>query len=99
MAAIRNPIYYKNQAIGTANFDTSQWIYLGKEHLSGYIEIPRGLYGNLVENAENAGISYEVKDERQKGKHRTPFDGKSLFAFFHKCATMAVVLERKERLR
>lgn len=69
MAAIRNPIYYKNQAIGTANFDTSQWIYLGKEHLSGYIEIPRGLYGNLVENAENAGISYEVKDERQKGKH------------------------------
>lgn len=69
MAAIRNPIYYKNQAIGTANFDTSQWIYLGKDHLSGYIEIPRGLYGNLVENAENAGISYEVKDERQKGKH------------------------------
>ena len=37
--------------------------------MSGYIEIPRGLYGNLVENAENAGISYEVKDERQKGKH------------------------------
>lgn len=68
MAAIRNPVYYKNQAIGTTNFDTSQWIYLGKDHLSGYIEIPRGLYEKLLENIENAGIDYEVSDERQKGK-------------------------------
>lgn len=69
MAAIRNPIYYKNQAIGTTNFDTSQWIYLGKDHLSGYIEIPRGLYGGLVDNIQCAGMDYEVTDERQKGKH------------------------------
>lgn len=68
MAAIRNPIYYKNQAIGTTNFGTSQWLYLGKEHLSGYIEIPRGLYEKLIENAENAGINYEISDERQNGK-------------------------------
>lgn len=67
MAAFRNPIYYKNQAIGVANFDTSQWVYLGKEHLSGYIEIPRGLYENLSEQAEDAGITYEVSDERQNG--------------------------------
>lgn len=68
MAAIRNPIYYKNQAIGTTNFSISQWIYLGKEHLSGYIEIPRGLYEKLIENAENARINYEISDERQNGK-------------------------------
>jgi len=43
MAAISNPIYYKNQAIGTSNYDTSRWIYLGQDHLSGYIEIPRGI--------------------------------------------------------
>lgn len=69
MAAIRNPIYYKNQAIGTANFDTSQWIYLGKDHLSGYIEIPRGVYEGLLDNVQCAGIDYEVTDERQKGKY------------------------------
>lgn len=68
MAAVRNPIYYKNQAIGTTNFNTSQWIYLGKDHLSGYIEIPRGLYSELIKNAEGAGIDYEVSDERQKGR-------------------------------
>ena len=44
LAAIRNPIFYKNIAIGMSNFATAQWIYLGKDHLSGYIEIPRGLY-------------------------------------------------------
>lgn len=68
MAAVRNPVYYKNQAIGTTNFNTSQWIYLGKDHLSGYIEIPRGLYNELIQNAESAGIDYEVSDERQKGR-------------------------------
>ena len=36
--------FYKNIAIGMSNFATAQWIYLGKDHLSGYIEIPRGLY-------------------------------------------------------
>lgn len=69
MAAFGNPIYYKNQAIGTTNFDTSQWIYLGKDHLSGYIEIPRGLYEELLDHAQCAGIDYEVTDERQTGKY------------------------------
>ncbi len=68
MAAIRNPIYYKNQAIGTSNYDTSQWIYLGRDHLGGYIEIPRGLFDSLIENIKQAQISYEVQDERQIGK-------------------------------
>lgn len=68
MAAISNPVFYKNQAIGTSNYDTSRWIYLGQDHLSGYIEIPRGLYGSLVEGMEQAKILYEVTDERQAGR-------------------------------
>ena len=68
MAAISNPVFYKNQAIGTSNYDTSRWIYLGQDHLSGYIEIPRGLYGSLVESVEQAKIPYEVTDERQVGR-------------------------------
>lgn len=68
MAAFRNPVYYKNQAIGTTNFDTAQWIYLGKDYLNGYVQIPRGLYEKLMENAMRAGIDYEVLDERQQGK-------------------------------
>lgn len=68
MAAISNPVYYKNQAIGTSNYDTPRWIYLGKDHLNGYIEIPRGLYGELIENIEQANIGYVMEDERQAGK-------------------------------
>lgn len=68
MAAISNPVYYKNQAIGTSNYDTSRWIYLGQDHLSGYIEIPRGLYSALIDNIEQAKIPYEIEDERQNGK-------------------------------
>ena len=68
MAAISNPIYYKNLAIGTSNYSTSKWISLGNDYLSGYIEIPRGLYGNLLENAKRAGIECRIEDERQMGK-------------------------------
>ena len=68
MAALSNPAYYKNQVMGMTNFDTSRWIYLGKDHLSGYIEIPRGLYGDLIERAEEADIAYKVTDERQQGR-------------------------------
>ena len=69
MAAISNPVYYKNQAIGTSNYGTSRWLYLGQDHLSGYIEIPRGLYGTLIENIERAQIAYEIEDERQLGRN------------------------------
>ncbi len=68
MAAISNPVYYKNQAIGTSNYDTARWIYLGQDHLSGYIEIPRGLYGTVIDNIEQAQIAYEIEDERQLGR-------------------------------
>lgn len=68
MAAFSNPIFYKHQAIGTSNYDTSRWIYLGKDHLSGYIQIPRGLYEELINNLKQAHIDYEIEDERQQGK-------------------------------
>lgn len=68
LAAMRNPLFYKNQAMGMSNFDTSQWIYLGQDHLSGYIEIPRGLYDKLIDKIQEADISYEINDERQAGR-------------------------------
>ena len=68
MAAISNPVFYKNQAIGTSNYDTARWIYLGKDHLSGYIQIPRGLQDELWENIKQADSDYEMEDERQQGR-------------------------------
>lgn len=68
MAAISNPVFYKHQAIGTSNYDTSRWIYLGKDHLSGYIQIPRGLQDELLENIKQTDIDYEMEDERQQGR-------------------------------
>lgn len=69
MAAFSNPVFYKHQIIGTSNYDTPRWIYLGKDHLSGYIQIPRGLQDNLLERARQADVDYEIQDERQRGKH------------------------------
>ena len=76
LAAFRNPVYYRNQGIGTSNYDTASWIYLGKDHLSGYIQIPRGLYGRLLEAIAEGDIPYDVIDERQLGKPiRASFKG------------------------
>lgn len=69
MAAFSNPVFYKHQIIGTSNYDTPRWIYFGKDHLSGYIQIPRGLQDNLLERARQADVDYEIQDERQRGKH------------------------------
>lgn len=76
MAAISNPVFYKNSAIGTSNYDTSRWIYLGKDYLSGYIQIPRGLYGELIKDTEQADIDYSIDDERQQGRNiKVEFNG------------------------
>lgn len=69
MAAISNPIFYKNQAIGIANFNTRQWIYLGEDYESGYIQIPRGLFNQLILKLVTAGIEYNIIDKRQSGKY------------------------------
>ncbi len=76
MAAFPNPGYYKNQAMGLANFNTPRWIYLGEDHLSGYLEIPRGLYESLQERLQEAEIPCQVTDERQRGRIlRVSFQG------------------------
>lgn len=41
---------------------------MGKEHLSGYIQIPRGLYDEFLESVKQTDIDYEIKDERQWGR-------------------------------
>ena len=69
MAAISNPIFYKHQAIGTSNFNTSRWIYLGKDYLSEYIQIPRGLLDEQLDGVKQADIDYEIEDERQGGRN------------------------------
>lgn len=48
---------------------TPRWIYLGKDHLSGYIQIPRGLQDELLDRAKRADIDCEIEDERQQGRN------------------------------
>lgn len=67
MAAYTNPNYYKNPNIGKSNRGVPRWIYLGRDHLNGYIEIPRGLYEKLISDISEDGIPYEVSDERECG--------------------------------
>ena len=52
-----------------SNYDTPRWIYLGKDYLSGYIQIPRGLQDELLDGAKQADIDYEIEDERQQGRN------------------------------
>lgn len=68
MAAVSNPVFYKNYSIGLSNFGIPRWIYMGKDHLSGYIQIPRGLYDDLLERITMADIPFQIEDERQTGK-------------------------------
>lgn len=68
LAAVSNPGFYRNQAIGISNYFAGRWIYLGQDHLNGYLEIPRGLYDELTEMADRAGISWEAEDERNSGR-------------------------------
>lgn len=42
LAAFRNPVFYKNQAMGLSNFLNGRFIYL-EEDENGYIRIPKGL--------------------------------------------------------
>lgn len=68
MVAVSNLVFYRNKAMGLSNYDNARWIYMGKEHLSGYIEIPRGLYDELTRQCRESGITYEIADEKQSGR-------------------------------
>ncbi|WP_220432722.1 TOTE conflict system archaeo-eukaryotic primase domain-containing protein [Solobacterium moorei] len=75
MAAFRNPIFYKNQAMNISNFANSRFIYLG-EDIDGYIVIPRGILSSLVDRLKEAAIPYEIEDKRQNGhKIHVDFQG------------------------
>ena len=66
MARYRNPVFFKNQAMGLSNYETTRWIYLGTDE-GDYLSIPRGLADELFENLEKAEIGFQVSDEREKG--------------------------------
>lgn len=67
LAAFRNPVFYKNQAMGLSNFANARFIYLGKD-VNGYIRIPRGLLEDLLTACDKSGIKYEMEDRRCNGK-------------------------------
>ena len=76
IAAFRNPIFYKNQAMNFSNFENSRYIYLG-ENIDGYIAIPRGLLGSLTEKLAETEISYQINDQCVQGEAiRVEFNGK-----------------------
>jgi len=43
-------------------------IYLGEDHDSGYIQIPRGCYDTLISYNKNARIQMMIDDKRQQGR-------------------------------
>lgn len=67
MAALLNPAFFRNSAIGLSNYANSRYLYLGEDD-SGYICIPRGLLDELIMRCTEAGISYAITDERVHGK-------------------------------
>ena len=66
MAAFSNPVFYKNQKIGTSNFDTPGGSILEGPSRRIYSDSKRPA-GGTYQQAADAGIKYEIKDERQDG--------------------------------
>lgn len=67
LAAFKNPVFYKNLAMGLATFDTPRIIYLGGDE-DGYIHIPQGLIEPLKERLDGAGIAYSIEDKRSQNR-------------------------------
>lgn len=75
MAAFDNPVYYKNKRLGYSNYYNFSAVYMGKD-VDGYIGIPRGLKDDLLHMCKEAGILYDIADERGKGRPiRVSFKG------------------------
>lgn len=68
LAAFKNPVFYKNLAMGIANFDTPRIVYLGSDE-EGYIHIPQGLIDRLLDKCDEAGIPYSIDDHRTQNRH------------------------------
>lgn len=67
MAAIQNPMFYRNQALGLSNFSNSRFLYLGEDDGS-FLCIPRGLWDELLERCKEAEIPVQTEDKRTTGK-------------------------------
>ena len=67
MAAIQNPMFYRNQAMGLSNDTNSRYLYLGEDD-SGFLCIPRGLLDGVLECCEEADIPVKIEDHRAYGK-------------------------------
>ena len=67
IAAVSNPTYFKNKAMGLSNFNNSRYIYMGYDD-SGYICIPRGLFDEIERKCQEDEIDLTVLDERCEGR-------------------------------
>ena len=67
LAAFLNPVYFKNQRIGYSNYQEARTIYMGRDE-QGYIGIPRGLYDELIQRCDEAGIKYQIENKRTVGR-------------------------------
>ena len=75
MATFDNPVYYKNKRLGYSNYYNFSMIYMG-EDLEGYIKIPRGMLEDIINACKNAGIPYDIEEQREKGRPiRVSFNG------------------------
>lgn len=67
LAAVSNPTYFKNNAMGLSNFNNSRYIYMGYDD-GDYICVPRGLLKEIRAGADEAGIELSIRDERSLGR-------------------------------
>lgn len=75
LATIDNPEFYRRKNSGNSTYYLISTIYLGKD-VDGYIQLPRGLFETLVEKCREAGIPYDVEDNRITGRPiRVSFKG------------------------
>ena len=75
LAAFDNPEFYKNKRLGYSNYYNFSAVYLGKD-VDGYIQVPRGLKEQIIEECNKAGIVVDISDQKEKGRPiRVSFKG------------------------
>ena len=75
LAAFDNPEFYKNKRLGYSNYYNFSAVYLGKD-VDGYIQIPRGLKEQIIEECKKSGIAVDISDQRENGRPiRVSFKG------------------------
>ena len=67
MAAIQNPLFYRNQAMGLSNYANARYLYLGEDD-GGFLCLPKGLLDGVLERCKEADIPVKIEDQRASGK-------------------------------